>query len=122
MTTLTIPNTAAISKTNPMLPYWAEIESIQPEAPGVSTFWLHFLDPTLRAGYKFQPGQFNMLLVPSYGEAAISISSSCEDTSRVGHTVRFVGNVTQALSRLNAGDVIGLRGPFGTYWPVEEHK
>jgi NAD(P)H-flavin reductase len=122
MTTVNIPHSAAVSTAQPMLPFWAEIEAIQPEAPGVSTLWLRFQDPTLREHYKFRPGQFNMLMVPGYGEAAISISSSSEDTTRIGHTVRFVGNVTQAISRLKVGDVIGLRGPFGTSWPVEQYK
>lgn len=110
----------AISASQPMEPYWAEIVKIQPEAPGVSTFWLKFQDPALQAGYQFSPGQFNMLFMPGLGESAISISSSVEDTSLIGHTIRFSGNVTQAISRLKTGDLIGIRGPFGTTWPINE--
>jgi NAD(P)H-flavin reductase len=61
-----------------------------------------------------------MVYVPGYGEAAISISSDVEDRDTVGHTIRFVGNVTKAVSRLKVGDVVGLRGPFGTFWPIHE--
>jgi NAD(P)H-flavin reductase len=114
--------TVAISPTRPMQPYWVEIDEIQFEARGVSTFWLRFLDPALKAGYTFQPGQFNMLTVPGVGESALSISSSPEDMSRIGHTVRFVGNVTTSISRLRVGDTLGMRGPFGTHWPLAEHK
>lgn len=112
----------AVSAARPMQPYWAEVVEIQPEAPGVSTYWLRFLDSSLHASYRFLPGQFNMLGVPGLGESAISISSSPESPDRIGHTVRFVGNVTQAISRLKVGDVIGVRGPFGSAWPLERLK
>ena len=112
----------AVSSAKPMQPYWAEVAEIQAEAPGVSTFWLRFLDESLRTSYRFLPGQFNMLGVPGLGESAISISSSPEKLDRIGHTVRFVGNVTQAISRLKVGDVVGVRGPFGSAWPLERLK
>ena len=103
-----------------LAPAWAEITRIQPEVEGIATFWLRFTDPLLRERYTFQPGQFNMLYVPGYGEAAISISSDPHDPSGLGHTIRFVGTVTRAISRLKEGDLIGVRGPFGTAWPVAE--
>ncbi len=61
-----------------------------------------------------------MLYVPGYGEAAISMSSDMESADGlVIHTIRHVGNVTKATSRLKVGDVVGLRGPFGSSWPLE---
>ncbi len=101
-------------------PHWAEVTAITQEVDGIATYWLKFTDPEVQAAYTFQPGQFNMVYVPGYGEAAISISSDMEDRNTVGHTIRFVGNVTRAVSRLQVGDLIGLRGPFGTAWPLEE--
>ena len=102
-------------------PYWAEITRIKAEADGVGTIWLRFEDKNLREGYRFSPGQFNMLYLPGYGEAAISISSDPEGSDDlVGHTIRYVGDVTRAVSRLKAGDRIGLRGPFGTSWPMKK--
>lgn len=121
MSTYTIQKSSAISTVAPMRPYRAEILSIQPEAPLVSTFWLRFLDQELRTSFQFKPGQFNMLSIPGVGEAAISISSDPNDHQRVGHTVRFVGNVTNSISRLTVGDVLGVRGPFGTSWPLDDH-
>ena len=118
-----IPTTGlphAISPTQPMQPYWAEITEIVHEAPGVSTYWLQFLDPSLREGFHFKAGQFNMLSVPGLGEAAISISSDMEDGHRIGHTIRAVGNVTSAISHMNVGDVLGVRGPFGSWWGLDE--
>jgi NAD(P)H-flavin reductase len=100
-------------------PEWAKIVDIVEEAEGISTFWLELEDPDLRARYRFGHGQFNMLYIPGYGEAAISISSDPEKSELIGHTIRFVGNVTRAISNLRVGDQVGVRGPFGTTWPIE---
>lgn len=101
-------------------PQWAEITSIVPEADGISTYWLRFTNQAEQQAFRFEPGQFNMLYLPGFGESAISISSDPEDHEKLGHTIRFVGNVTRAVSRLKVGDIVGLRGPFGTYWPMKE--
>jgi NAD(P)H-flavin reductase len=110
---------AAVHDDKFLLPAWAEVTAIQPEVEGIATFWLRFEDPDLHAAYAFRPGQFNMLYVPGYGEAAISISSDPLYRDSFGHTIRFVGNVTRAISRLKIGDKVGVRGPFGTCWPIE---
>ena len=103
-------------------PYWAKIKEIVPETGDTTTYWLELIDKDIQASYKFAAGQFNMLYLPGYGEAAISISSDPERPDRIGHTIRFVGNVTHAISRLRVGQTVGLRGPFGTAWPVEDYK
>ncbi len=54
------------------------------------------------------------------GEVPISIVSDPDDPDLLDHTVRVVGNVTAALERLGAGDTVGLRGPYGSWWPLEE--
>jgi NAD(P)H-flavin reductase len=105
-----------------LAPLWAEITEITPEAAGVSTYWLEFKDKALAASYHFAPGQFNMVYLPGYGEAAISISSHPDKPGRIGHTIRFVGNVTNAISRLGRGDLLGLRGPFGAPWPIADYS
>lgn len=107
---------------NPMLPHRAIITDIKPEAPDVSTYALEFEDPAVRAAYHFHPGQFNMLYLPGIGEAAISISSDPADPKTLLHTIRVAGNVTQAITRLKIGDVIGVRGPYGSAWPVERAR
>jgi NAD(P)H-flavin reductase len=113
--------TNAISQTNRLLePDWAEITAITNETSDVSTYWLKFVDPSMQANYSFKPGQFNMIYVPGVGESAISISSDPEDRGKIGHSIRFVGNVTRAIRRLKVGDVVGVRGPFGSPWPVDE--
>ncbi len=65
----------------------------------------------------FKPGQFNMLYVYGQGEVPISISSMRRDL--VEHTVRLVGEVTEDLFSMKEGDVIGVRGPYGSHFPLE---
>ncbi len=103
-----------------LLPAWAEVVRITPEAEGVSTFAFRFIDLNIQKRYRWEPGQFNMLYVPGYGEAAISMSSDMESADGlVIHTIRHAGSVTRATSRLKVGDVVGLRGPFGSAWPLK---
>lgn len=114
------PRPAAVSAEELLTPCWCEVAEIQPEVENITTIWLKFKDPSQMKTYRFQPGQFNMLYLPGYGEAAISICSDSEKRDTIGHTVRFVGNVTRAISHLKIGDAVSVRGPFGTHWPIEQ--
>jgi len=69
-------------------------------------------------GFEFRPGQFNMLYPFGIGESAISISGDPAEPERLEHTIRNVGAVTAALHALEPGDFVGVRGPFGTPWPM----
>jgi len=77
------------------------------------------LEPLDTDGMAFRPGQFNMLYVFGIGEVPISISGDPAQPDRLVHTIRAVGPVSTALCARKAGDVIGVRGPFGSAWPVE---
>jgi NAD(P)H-flavin reductase len=68
----------------------------------------------------FLPGQFNMLYAFGRGEVAISLSGDPADRSRIVHTVRPVGAVSTAIANLEVGGVIGVRGPYGSAWPMQE--
>jgi len=105
---------------DPMLPHPALIEEIQPEAYGISTFSLVFSEPAQASAFRFRPGQFNMIYLPGFGEVAISISSNPSLPKVVGHTIRYAGSVTRALGRLKVGDLLGVRGPYGSAWPLEK--
>ena len=70
--------------------------------------------------FAFAAGQFNMLYVFGVGEAPISISGDPSKPKALVHTTRAVGTVTKAMSLLKRGDVLGVRGPFGSPWPIEE--
>jgi NAD(P)H-flavin reductase len=70
--------------------------------------------------FPFDPGQFNMLYVFGTGEVPISISGDPAQPEILVHTIRAVGATTRALQRLTKGDFVGVRGPFGTAWPVQQ--
>lgn len=103
-----------------MIPVPARIKRVIQENANTRTFDVEIVDPTLRGRYRWLPGQFNMLYVPGIGEAAISISSDPNEPQLLKHTIRVVGSVTRAIDRIGEGGIVGLRGPFGRGWPVEE--
>ncbi len=70
--------------------------------------------------WSFAPGQFNMLYVYGVGEVPISISGNPGRPGVLVHTTREVGEVTSAMRRLKAGQALGVRGPYGRPWPVDE--
>lgn len=107
---------------HPWVAHSARIDDIRVEVRGVATYDLVFDNPNVAATYRFEPGQFNMLYLPGYGESAISISSDPDRNGTLSHTVRAAGNVTQALGRKKIGDHIGLRGPFGSSWPLNSYR
>ncbi|MBI4815645.1 MAG: FAD/NAD(P)-binding protein [Deltaproteobacteria bacterium] len=80
----------------------------------VDTFTL-----TLEGPAEFAPGQFNMLWAFGAGEVPISISGDPADRGSLVHTIRSVGGITRALERLEVGNTVGVRGPFGRGWPVD---
>ncbi|HOD65254.1 MAG TPA: FAD/NAD(P)-binding protein [candidate division Zixibacteria bacterium] len=86
------------------------------------TFTLELAPTEEGNGFAFLPGQFNMLYVYGVGEVPISISGDPAKPRALIHTTRAVGSVTKQMQKLRKGDVIGVRGPYGTAWPVEEAK
>lgn len=97
-----------------------QIASIEFEIPDVATYRLIERQPSGPHAYQFVPGQFNMLYVPGIGESAISMSGNPQRPDAWVHTIRVVGHVTKMLSGLRPSDTLGLRGPFGTGWPIQE--
>ena len=107
------------ARTQPLLPQpWIVREAIR-ETADVWTFTLEPGEDT--SPMHFAPGQFNMLYAFGAGEAPISISGDPAEHDHLVHTIRDVGSVTHALCALRPGDVLGVRGPFGSHWPIEQH-
>jgi NAD(P)H-flavin reductase len=84
------------------------------------TFTLDLTPVDSGGGSSFVPGQFNMLYVFGVGEIPISISSDPSHSPAIRHTTRAVGAVSKAMGKLKRGEVIGVRGPFGSHWPIQE--
>lgn len=102
----------------PMSPNPFRIQRVQKETHDTFTVELKPVNGT--GNVSFAAGQFNMLYVFGVGEAPISISGDPANPQMLKHTVREVGIVTRAMRKLKQGEVLGVRGPFGSYWPVEK--
>ncbi len=100
-----------------LVPEPAEIVEKRSFGPHIHSYRLRLRDPTARERFDFVPGQFNMVYVPGVGEVAISISSDPWEND-LEHTIRIVGRTTEVIDRLEVGDVLGLRGPYGNGWPL----
>ena len=101
-----------------MLPAAYRVIANRPET--YDTFTLELQSAAECSSFAFLPGQFNMLYAFGTGESAISISGAPTDEDVLVHTIRKVGVVTTALAALKSGDHVGVRGPFGSAWPMEQ--
>lgn len=112
-----------MSATHPVdagAPHAATVVSRTQESPSIFTLQLQLNDAAAQAAYRFAPGQFNMLYLYGVGEVPISIMSDPAERTTIGHTIRALGRVTNGLARLQPGDQVGVRGPFGRGWPLKE--
>lgn len=105
---------------NCYLPHEVEIVERIQETPDVYTWKLKFTDPEVAKTFKFEHGQFNMIYLYGVGEVPISIMSN--DGELLVHTIRAVGRVTNQMMELPVGSKLGLRGPYGRGWPLEQAK
>jgi len=103
-------------------PDLAIIEKISDEAEGIKTFTLEFKDPEIKESFDYRPGQFVELTIFGVGEAPISITSSPVNKGYLELSVAAVGKVTRALHLRKEKDVVGLRGPYGNGFPLNEVK
>lgn len=103
-------------------PHLMEIIKIIFETGDTKTFHIQFLDEKLRENFHYLAGQFGEYSVFGEGEATFCISSSPTRRGHLEFSVKKVGRVTQALHQLNEGDIIGFRGPYGNFFPLEKFK
>lgn len=111
----TIADPAVIDQMTP-IPF--RVRSVREELS--HTFTLELEPPN--GDFEFLPGQFTMVYAFGIGEVPISISSSASDRGTILQTIRRTGAVTHALGRLKSGDYVGIRGPYGTPWPMDSLK
>jgi NAD(P)H-flavin reductase len=94
----------------------ALISRITQETKDTYTYHIKPLEDEIKGA----PGQFNILYPYGGGEVPISISGM--EDGEIMHTIRFVGAVTRMLSKMREGEIIGLRGPYGNTWPLNESR
>ncbi|EKD71091.1 MAG: hypothetical protein ACD_46C00274G0001 [uncultured bacterium] len=107
---------------DPYLPLEAEIVDRTQESSTIFTIHIRFVECECRERFLFLPGQFNMLYLYGVGEVAISIVSDPEEKKILKHSMRAIGRVTKAIQKLQPGDRIGVRGPFGRGWPLNQAR
>lgn len=105
---------------NPYQPYMARIVRIHRMVPDNYLFQLRFADDSIVQKWEHRPGQFVELSIIGTGEAPISISSSPTRKGILELCVRRAGRMTNALYRLPTNSMVGIRGPYGNGFPVEE--
>jgi NAD(P)H-flavin reductase len=107
---------------NPYTIHQATIVEKIREAEDINTYRLQIVDEQMRRQFRFKAGQFNMVYLFGVGEVAISIVSDPDQPEFLDHTIRAVGRITKAIAALHPGEVLGIRGPFGQGWPLEEAR
>jgi NAD(P)H-flavin reductase len=98
------------------------IREIIPETPDTTTFRLQFKNPDAARAFAFRAGQFAEYSVFGEGECTFCIASSPTRMDYIECSFKQAGKVTTAMRRMNVGDILGLRGPYGNFFPVEEMK
>jgi NAD(P)H-flavin reductase len=109
---------------NPYLPKSVKIEKVIDETVGkdIKSFIFSFVNPEDRKAFDYHPGQFAEISVAGAGEIPIGIASSPTEGDKVMFTVKRMGVVTKDLHNSSPGRIIGLRGPYGNGFPMEELK
>jgi len=120
MSAVVEPSVAIVEPQSVMLPTPARVSKVEKETH--DTFTLSLAPQAEAPLPPFRPGQFSMLYVFGVGELPISISGDPEVPDKLIYTVRSVGPVTLALVTRRPGDSVGVRGPFGTSWPLTEAR
>ena len=93
----------------------ARLAAIKEETDDTTTLTLTDLDPAFLSG---RPGQFVMVALPAFPAVPISISRF--KSNAIELTIRSVGPTSTQLINLHPGAKVGLRGPLGTFWPIED--
>lgn len=102
---------------NPYRLLETEVVAIWDETPTIKTLRLQPAEPL-----PFEAGQFIELALPGVGEAPFTPSSSASNPEVLEVTIMRVGRVTERIHQLTPGDQVGIRGPFGEGYPLDEFR
>lgn len=107
---------------NPYRPWPARITAIAELTATEKLFEFRLIDDKIREAFHHEPGQFVEVSIFGVGEAPISISSSPTKQGFIELTIRKAGAFTEILHEMQCGDIVGLRGPFGRGFPIDEMR
>jgi sulfhydrogenase subunit gamma (sulfur reductase) len=103
-------------------PHIVRVEEVIDETFDTRTLKLAFQDPSVAEKFDFKAGQFGEYSVFGHGECTFCIASPPTRKGYIEASFKHVGKVTSAMRRLNVGDTMGFRGPYGNYFPLDEMK
>jgi len=107
---------------NPMKPHLATLVGVSNLATGIKLFQVKIDDAEVMRRFDYTPGQFAEISAFGVGESPIGIASTRARSEAIEFAINRVGTVTETLHRLDVGDKIGLRGPLGNGFPMEQFK
>jgi len=107
---------------NVYLPELMQVTAVRQHTPDVKAVSVRFLNADRARAFSFRVGQFGLFSVFGYGESTFNICSSSNWKDHIEFCFRKVGRVTEALWKMEEGDVIGFRGPYGNGYPMEAWK
>lgn len=109
---------------NIYLPYEAKIVNIltETEDKNIKTFDIELIKKEDKVKFNFLPGQFAQFSLYSFGESPFGIASSPLEKDIIKFSINKTGVVTKKIHELQTGDKVGIRGPFGNYFPLEKFK
>lgn len=107
---------------NPFVPYLATLKRSVDLTSDVKLLTVELNDPEIRDKFDYKPGQFAFLSAFGVGESPFGLSSVAYKKEGLDFAIRRVGSVTLALHNLEPGASVGVRGPFGNYFPMENYR
>src|SRR5512135_2459364 len=99
-----------------------EVTAVREQTPDLKSVKVGFLDPQRQRESSFRVGRFGIFSVFGAGESTFNICSSSNWKDHVEFCFRKVGRVTEAMWKIEVGDVIGFRGPYGNGYPMDVWK
>lgn len=111
-----------MGRKNPFLPYLATLKTTVPLTPDIKLLGVELEAPDIKASFDYKPGQFALLSAFGEGEAPFGIVSLAGQGDGLEFAVRRIGTVTRALQELEPGDTLGVRGPFGNWFPLGDYE
>jgi sulfhydrogenase subunit gamma (sulfur reductase) len=107
---------------NPMLPYLGKLIEVRDLASEIKLFRVELLNGGSNAFRSSQPGQFAFVSAFGLGEAPFGIANASGRGPEVDFAVARLGSVTTGLHELGEGDIVGVRGPLGNWFPMKKFK
>ncbi len=105
---------------NPMIPSLGKLLEVRDLATDIKLFRIKMLDGGSKAFHTFQPGQFAFVSAFGLGEAPFGIANTSGRGPVIDFAIARLGSVTTALHELGEGDIVGVRGPLGNWFPMKK--